>query len=209
MADRLAIYRGALQLLGNAAGLSSLTEVSAARNALDSAWQDAGDYMLTQGLWNFSIRAVELSNDEDVAPLFGLTYAFSKPTDWVRTASISSDGTFVESYENYEDETGYWYANIDPLYVRYVSDDDEYGWNVAAWRQPFAKTMEAFLAFQCGLPISSDRGNRNDLYGIYEKRLKNAKTLDAVDERVQFSPRGRLVRSRLRSFGGTDRNENN
>lgn len=197
MADRLAIYRGALRLLGNGAGLSSLTETNPTRFRLDEAWADSVNYMLAKGLWNFAMRSVELTEDEDVEPLFGRLYAFSKPDDWVRTASISQDGTFREGYEQYEDETDWWYADINPLYVRYVSDDDEYGWNVGAWRQPFAKALEAYLAYECGLPISSDKSNRNDLYNVFTKLLKEAKTLDAVDELVQKSPVGRLVRTRL------------
>jgi hypothetical protein len=196
MADRLSIYKGVLRLLGNAAGLSSLTEVSPTRNALDDAWRAAGDYMLARGLWNFAIRTVEMSPDEDVEPLFGYTYAYSKPDDWVRTASISDRATFDDGFEDYEDETAYWYTNCSTLYVRYVSDDDAYGWNIGAWRQPFSKALEAYLAWECGLPISSDRGNRNDMFQLFTRLLKDAKSLDAVDERVRSRPSGRLVRSR-------------
>lgn len=196
MADRLEIYRGALRLLGDAHGLSSLTEEGAARRALDAAWQPAVDYLLTKGLWNFAVRSVELENDEDVEPLFGFQYAFSKPEDWLRTLSIGYEPTFFEGYENYEDEVDHWYANINPLYVRYISNDEEYGWNIAKWRQPFAKALEAYLAYECGLPISADRGNRSDMFTLFERLLKEAKTLDAVDERVQRTPPGRLTRSR-------------
>jgi len=196
MADRLEIYRGALRLLGDAHGLSSLVEVNPAREALDGAWQPAVDYLLTEGFWNFAIRSVELTNDEDVTPLFGFDYAMSKPDDWVRTLSVSDSALYTEGFEQYEDEADYWYCDVDPLYVRYISNDDEYGWNVAKWRQPFAKALEAYLAFECGLPVTSDRGNRNDMLEIYSRRLKRAKTIDAVDERVRREPVGRLVRSR-------------
>lgn len=196
MADRLAIYRGALRLLGSGQ-LSSLTEANPARYALDEAWQAVGDKLLETALWNFAIRTTELHNDEDVEPLFGREYAVRKPEDWVRTASVSADGTFAVSYEGYDDETQFWHCDIDPLYVRYVSNDEAYGWNVGAWRQHFAEAFSAFLAFECGLPISNDRGNRNDLHGLAEKRLAIAKTRDAVDERVQFKPGGRLVKSRF------------
>jgi hypothetical protein len=155
-----------------------------------------GDYLLARGLWNFAIRTVELSQDDDVEPLFGFDYAYSKPDDWVRTAAISSDGTFGFPFNDFEDEQNYWYSSIDPLYVRYVSDDDEYGWNVGEWRQPFAKAFEARLAFECGLPISGDKSNRNDMEMLAERRLREAKNLDAVDERTQVRPPGRLVRSR-------------
>lgn len=197
MADRLEIYRGALQLLGDAHGLSSLTEEGPARRALDEAWQPAVAYLLAKGLWNFAIRSIELTDDEDVAPLFGYQYAFSKPSDWIRTVSISPDATFSDvGFEDFEDEAGNWYADTSPLYVRYVSDDEDYGWNIAAWRQPFASALECYLAFKSGLPISSDRGNRNDMFTLFGKLLKEAKALDAVDERVRRTPPGRLVRSR-------------
>jgi hypothetical protein len=199
MADRLEIYKGALRLLGDAHGLSSLTEVGPARSALDDAWQPAVRYMLAKGLWNFAIRTVELSNDEDVEARFGYEYSFSKPTDWIRTVSICSDATFRVGYELYEDEAQYWYADIDPLYIRYVSDDDDYGWNIAAWREPFAAALSAYLAFSCGLPISSDKSNRNDMHSLFKGLLKDAKALDAVDERVRQKPDGRLVRSRTTS----------
>lgn len=196
MASRLEIYKGALRLLGDAHGLSSLTEEGPARRALDDAWSPAIEYMLAKGLWNFAIRSVELSNDEDVEPLFGYDYSFSKPDDWVRTVSLSDDATFREGYEDYEDETSHWYCNVDPIYVRYISNDAEYGLDIAKWRQPFAKALEAYLAFECGLPISADRGNRNDLYSLHKGLLKDAKALDAVDERVRLRPEGRLVKAR-------------
>lgn len=195
MADRLTIYRGALALLGQER-LSSLTEAHPARYALDDAWQSTGDYLLEQGLWNFAMRSVELAYDEDVSPLFGYDYAFSKPSDWVRTAELSELATFVPPLADYMDEPSYWYANPTKLYLRYVSNDDAYGWNVGSWRQAFAKTFEAYLAFESGLPISNDRGNRNDLFGLYEKRLSKARVLDAVDEKVRYKPEGRLVRAR-------------
>jgi hypothetical protein len=207
MASRLGIYKAALRYLGNAAGIASLTEASVTRRALDDVWRESGEYMLAKGMWNFAIRSVELQNDEDVEPLFGFQYAFSKPDDWVRTVSISNEATFRDGFEDYADETNYWYADSTPIYVRYVSNDDAYGWNVGAWRQPFAEAFAAYMAFQCALPISADKGTRNDLFNLSKALLTEAKTLDAVDERVAYAPAGRLVKSRLRrgSLTGTRR----
>lgn len=195
MADRLAIYRGALRLLGPS-NLASLTEDRPEKRALDGAWQDCVNYMLEQGMWNFAIRSVELDFDEDVEPSFGFDHAFSKPDDWVRTVSISEVADFCEGLRRYEDETSYWHANPEKIYVRYVSNDEAFGWNVGAWRQHFSKAIEAYLAFECGLPISADRGNRNDLYQLYKGRLLDAKIKDAVDERVREKPPGNWTRSR-------------
>lgn len=195
MASRLEIYRGALRLLGPS-NLASLSEDRPEKRALDGAWTDCVSLMLEQGMWNFAIRTVELSFDESVEPLFGYDYAVSKPDDWVRTVSISQTADFCEGLRSYEDETSYWHVSLEKIYVRYVSNDEAYGFNVGAWRQHFAKAVEAYLAFECGLPISSDKGNRNDLYQLYKTRLQDAKTKDAVDERVREKPPGNWTRSR-------------
>lgn len=200
MADRLTIYQGALRLLGPSE-LASLSEDRPEKRKLDAAWSTCIDHLLEQGLWNFAIRSVELAYDEDVEPRFGYDYAFSKPDDWVRTASMSTSVSYGDDFEEYEDENGYWHTSTDTLYIQYVSNDPAYGYNVGAWRQSFAKTLEAYLAFECGLPISADRGNRNDLYSLYEKRLARAKNLDAVDERVRKTPTGNLVNARLGGYG--------
>lgn len=196
MADRLSLYRGALRLLGPS-NLAALTEDRPERHALDAAWEPSVNDMLNEGMWNFAIRAVSLEQDEDIEPRFGYTYGFRKPEDWIRTVGISQSPEFIEGLPDYEDEADYWYANPDVIYVRYVSNDEEWGWNVGRWRQAFSSALEARLAFECGLPISGDKSNRNDLFQLYESRLKRAKILDAVDERVREQPVGRLVRSRF------------
>lgn len=195
MADRLSIYRASLLLLGGA-NISSLSEDRPEKRALDAVWTDGVNYMLEQGMWNFAIRSIELAYDEDVEPLFGYRHAFSKPEDWVRTVSISETADFREGLHSYEDETTNWHADPDYLYIRYVSNDEAYGWNVGAWRQTFSKALSAYLAFESGLAISADRGNRNDLYSLYKTRLADAKIKDAVDERVREKPPGRWTRSR-------------
>lgn len=204
MADRLSIYRGALRLLGPS-NLASLTEDRPEKRSLDGAWQDSVNYMLEQGLWNFAIRTVKLQPDSDVEPLFGFDYAYSKPDDWVRTAAISYEPAFREGILEYEDETDHWHTSHNPIYVRYVSNDEAYGWNIGAWRQSFSKALEAYLAFECGLPIAADRGNRNDLFTLFQKRLQDAKTKDAVDERVREKPPGRWTRSRSNGYPGDRR----
>ena len=203
MADRLEIYKGALRLIGHSASISSLTEASPVRRALDDAWRSSVNYVLAKGLWNHAIRVSELQPDTDHDPRFGFQYAYSKPVDWIRLARISANETFTPSLEDYEDEAGFWHSNASSIHIAYVSDGDAYGWNIGAWRQPFAKAIEAYLAYECGLPISADRGNRNDMFSLSGKAIREAKTLDAVDERVQVKPTGRLVKARF--SGRSDR----
>jgi hypothetical protein len=125
MADRLSIYKSALRYLGNAAGLSSLTEASPSRYALDDAWQNAGEYMLAKGLWNFAIRTSSFRRMRMSSRCSAINMRSPSRTDWVRTVSINNEATFQTGFEDFADETNYWYANSDTLYVRYISNDDD------------------------------------------------------------------------------------
>jgi hypothetical protein len=197
LADRLSIYRDAQRHLGTGR-ISSLSEQSETRLVFDDIWQQAGDYLLAKGMWNWAIRSVELSYDANVEPKFGYQYAFSQPDDFVRTVNMSTTGDFFGDLEQYEDEASYWYAAINPIYVSYVSNLPAYGWNVGRWTAPFAEALAAHIAYKSSLPIQNDKSNRNDLYQLSKRLLQDAKTLDAVDEAVAAKPVGRLVRSRFR-----------
>jgi hypothetical protein len=201
MATKLGIYRGALRLLGPHE-LASTSDDRPERYQLDDAYDDAVAYMLEQGLWNFAMRSATVT--ESGSPIAGWDYAFSKPTDIVRLAGISFEPSFMQGFEDYQDQNGEWYANVDTLYVRYVSNNASYGLDLDKWPPTFAKALSAYLAFESGLPISGDRGNRNDIFSLHKSLLARAKTLDAFDESVKRDPPGRLVRTRLASRSGKD-----
>jgi hypothetical protein len=48
--------------------------------------------------------------------------AFAKPTDWVDTSAVCQDEYFRVPLLQYADEVGYWFADLDEIYVKYVSD---------------------------------------------------------------------------------------
>lgn len=197
MTDKLSVYKGALRLLGPTE-LATLTDNRPERHTLDAAWDGAVAYLLKQGLWNFAIRSATLSSAATpTGPHPGYDYAFSRPSDWVRTVSISSEPTFTTTFDDFEVQHTYFYTNITPVYLRYISNDAAYGLAIANWPEDFAKALEAWLAFESGLPVSGDRGNRNDMLGLFKERLARAKTLDAVDERVHWKKPGRWTRARI------------
>lgn len=199
MATKLGIYQGALRLLGPHQ-LAALTDDRPERYALDAAWDGSLAYLLEQGMWNFAIRSATLSTAASPTnPHPGYDYAFSRPSDWVRTVAISNDSKFTTTFEDFEVQHTYFYSNVTPLYIRYVSNDASYGLAIANWPERFAKAMEAHLAFESGLPISGDRGNRNDMLGLFKDRLAKAKILDAIDERVKWKKPGRWTTARVSS----------
>ncbi len=205
MADKLTIYREALRHLG-AERLASLTENRPERLTLDDVWTSAVLFVLTKASWNFASRTVEITYDEDIAAMFGYDYGFTKPDDCLRVTGLSLDGTFNDGFEQYKDENGVIYASVQSFYLQYVSSADTYGLNLGMWSEPFAKAVAAYLAYESGLPISGDRGTRSDMFQLYQKLLRDAKSIDASEDRVRRWPAGRLVRSRFRgNVNGTDR----
>jgi hypothetical protein len=62
---------------------------------------------------------------------FGYNYAFDKPSDLVRLTNLSSSSTFSRAmaHGEYVDEANFWYTNHNPIYIRYVSNAADYGFD--------------------------------------------------------------------------------
>lgn len=196
MADRLTVYREALRNIG-AERLASLTEMRPERVLLDDAWNSAVRTVLSEGLWNFATRTALLDYDEDSAVYVGYRYCFVKPTDLVRTAGVSQDGTFDDGFEDWKDEGNFIYSDLATIYLEYVSDDTGFGLNLGLWSEQFARAVAAYLAFQIALPVTSSESAQNKCWQLYKRLLKDAKALDATEDRARRAPAGRLVRSRF------------
>ena len=50
--------------------------------------------------------------------------------------------------EQFKDEAGFWYADLDTIYVRFVSNDATYGGDLANWPQSFINMVEGYLALK-------------------------------------------------------------
>lgn len=195
MVDKLAVYRNALLFLDERK-IASLADASEARRVLDDAWDNAVDYCLQQGIWNFAIRTVQMDSSASVEPAFGYTFAFSKPSDIIRLYQMGSEDTFAVPFDDFRDEAGYWYCNIDPMWARYVSNDTAYGMDVSLWSPAFAEYVACRLAWRtCGRITGSD--SKVEFLAKQEKRLKqDAASKDAMDEGPIKPPAGTWVRSR-------------
>lgn len=201
MATRLTLYNDSLLVLGQER-LASLAEASTARYALDDAYDKAVAYCLEQGFWNFAMRTVAVPASDSVVPDFGATYALRKPVDWVRTLSMSSSERFDPPLLTIQDEGDYWWADVDPLYVRYVSNDIDYGLNLARWPESFADYVAHRLAVKtCKRITGSDPSD--GLVKGERRALANSRAKDAMNEPPGFPPRGSWVTSRTAGQANT------
>lgn len=195
MATKLQLFNTALRLIGERS-LASLTEAREPRYVLDEIYTPALYYCLEQGLWNFAKRTIEANDVPSVTPTFGFTYAFTKPDDWIRTVMMSGSPTFDPPLNDYEDEQEYWYANITPIYCSYVSNDDEYGFDLAKWPMTFTRFVEAHLAAEICERLTQNASKHDMLRKMERARLSDARSKDAMNEPARFTPMGRWARSR-------------
>lgn len=194
MTTKLALYNDALLILGEEK-LASLSEARAPRYALDDAYDAALRYCLEQGFWNFAMRAVQADSSASVTPTFGYTYAFTKPDDWIRTYRVGDNEQIDPFLEDYVDEPNYWFANCDPLYVKYVSSDTAYGLDLSIWPETFADYVAHYLAKRTCRRITGSHPS-DDLIRDERRARADARSKDAMNEPPGRPPTGSWVTSR-------------
>lgn len=193
--DQLSIYNQTLALLGERS-LASLTENREPRRVLDTFWPGVVKFCLEQGQWKFAIRTSKLTYSTDVNPTFGYRRAFERPSDCVRMTKMCQDEYLKVPLLEYTEEAAWWFADLDDIYVSYVSNDSSYGNDYANWPETFATYVALYLATQAGLRINQSERTLDKL----EKDLKDAKrdalAKDALQGPTQFLPQGGWVSSR-------------
>lgn len=205
MTSRLALYNRALQLLGQRP-LAALTDNNRARRELDTAWDNnAVQEVLEEGHWNYALRTVKLGASTSIEPDFGYTYAFAKPLDLVRLHAIAYDEFFHSPILQYANEAGYWFCNIDEIYVQYVSNDTAYGNSLGDMPESLQAYLCHLLAVRVGMPLTHDKALLEGLKRDLQRAKLNAMTQDASNQGVAFTPMGSWGRARLAGFGPRNR----
>lgn len=203
---RLEVYNEALLICGERS-LASLSEAVEPRRLLDHVWNNEGvRHCLEAGQWRFAMRTIELDYTSTIAPTFGLRRAFVKPTDWVVTSALCGDEYFKSPLLDYVDEAGYWYSDIDVIYVRYVSNDSLYGGDLTKWTAKFGDFVAAHFASKIILKITSDEEKRESVMKYRKRMLLEAKNVDAMAEPTRFPPSGSWSNARR---GGSFRSRGN
>jgi len=200
--NKLAVYSGALRLLGERK-LASLSENRPPRFHLDEAWNDGLiRYCLEQGQWGFATRTVkkQASDAYDPSDFGGFAYIFPQPDDFVRTAAISTDAHFDQTLHRYSDEAGFWCADVDTLYIKYISDDPDYGADLTKWPETFKKFVQAQLAYECMSLITGNDGKEERIKQALKDVRVDARSKDAMGRPVKFGQSGSFINARMRTF---------
>jgi len=206
-ATKLGVYNGALRLLGER-DLATVIEDTEARYALDSAWDKGAVsyggpiYCLENGYWNHATRTQALNYSPSVEPPFGFLRAFDKPVDWVRTVSVAFDPYFESPTIRYADESDFWFADLDVIYVRYISKDMSYGLDLSIWPMTFEDFVELYLAdASCGRIASLSAPERQKIHKDWAEAKNRANGIDGTNKPTQLIPTGSWAGARFGGWG--------
>lgn len=185
---RLSIYNGALSICGTAS-LASLSEDREARYLLDEAWDsDTIDGCLESGFWNHALRTVQIEYSTSIEPPFGYRRAFDKPSDLKKLQSMCMDEYFKSPILQFQDEGNYWFADIDTIYVRYVSNDSSYGLDLSMWPVSFTRFVEASFAERIIKRLTDGTEDEKVVMAKLKKYRTDALANDAMKDPASFPP---------------------
>ena len=194
-ASQIGIYNIALRWLEERK-LASLTENRESRRYMDDEYEGNIVYCLSQGNFNFSRRLVQIQAETTIAPNFGYEFAFHKPSDWNHTFQVSDNEAFNPLLRDYDDLNNYWYSNISPIYVCYISNDPDYGFNVGLWTPVFTEYVGVRLALLCAPRLKQAKDKVEDIRKAVKAAKAEAVSTDGQDLPPGRPPYGTWVQSR-------------
>jgi uncharacterized protein YneR len=182
------LYNGALAILGERK-LASLSENREPRHQLDEIYsRDFVERCLRAGQWNFAIRSIKPESSTTITPPFGHEFAFEKPSDLVRLAGFCSDEFFTNPITDYVTESDYWFAHQEDVYIRYVSNDSEYGFDFGKWPVDFTNWVEHELAERVAPRLTGLEYDSDKLANKVKKAKRDASATDAQEQGAKFPP---------------------
>lgn len=187
--------------------LVTLTDSVESRRALDEVWNDGGvDFCLEQAQWKFAMRASQVTYNPSLEPDWGYRRGFDKPTDWMATSAVCQDEYFRVPLLGYSDEIGHWFADLDTIYVKFVSNDASYGGDLSRWPATFADFVKAHFAMKVIARLSGGNADRIERVAkIEEDARRTAKNKDAMAGPTTFPARGAWLNARYgRGSAGRD-----
>lgn len=205
---QLSLYNGACLILGETAltGAAGVpTEARETKFLLDTCWDNGAGLTdcLNDGFWKFAIRTIKWTNDPSNTPTFGQRFAFSLPSDYVRAYAVCQDEMLKTPLLDYRMEgRQFLYANIQTIYLAYVSSDPNFGTNLANWTLNFSRYVEHYFAWRISPKIFQSQTKVDALEKRMHKVLVEARSLDAMEGPTEMPAEGGWVRSRYGRFGG-------
>ena len=193
----LNIYNDALLILG-LDKITSNNDDSFRRVKLDQALDnDLVSAELEDNTWQFGLTSVKSIYDPSLEPDFGPKYVHAHPSDMHILDGIYSDEHMRHGVKYYKDEGGYFFTELQEVYIQYVSTD--FLTNPNNWPSFFKRLIAGRLARDAAAGLKADVMLARD---EYEERLDSAQSIDVMRSPPKMLTHGNWVSARFRGRGG-------
>lgn len=181
--DKLALYNGALQLLGERR-LTALTDTVSTRYELDAIFElDPAYYCAEIIKPRFATKTVELSSPA-VSPEHALDNVHTLPATFITMVGLFSDGTLDQRIQRFIHEGQTVACEFSTVYLRYV--DSSLLDTLTNWSQTFRRAVIAYMATELAERIASDK--KETMEALFNARVEASTTSDANEEPVSRPP---------------------
>lgn len=136
---------------------------------------------LERGKWKCARKQVELARLTD-APLFGWTYAYQLPNDYIRLVSFNELDSEEQYQELYERQGSTLLTDESAVSIVYVRDLTATGSDVNLMGPLLTKACYVNLAAKIAWPLQQSRTLKESLEQDYEKALREAKSVNSTEE---------------------------
>ena len=191
MATKTSIANQALGWLG-ANLITAFTDDSREAQLITANYPDIRDAVLEEREWTFASARRSLLPSV-TAPLYGYAYKFTIPGDVLRILEVRNDKRARgKNGLDWRLEGDFILADSDSLDIRYIYRNDE----PASYSPGFVQALAARLAADLAIPIAESRALQQDMFGLYQAKLKSAAALDGMQGKAQSFNSTRLTEVR-------------
>jgi hypothetical protein len=178
MTSAVDVCNSALNLVG-ANNITSLTEDSKAARVCNQRYEFVRDNTFRAHPWNCLITRKSLAQDA-TTPVYKYAYRYTLPTDpyCLRVLSVSDDGDNERYDVDYQIEAGrYLLTDEGTMNIRYIGRlTDPTEWDIG-----LVETIAARLASDIAYPLIGSSSFAQDMFAMYEMKLKDARHSDATE----------------------------
>jgi len=181
MATETDIVNIALRRIGAEKITSLRSDASKAAVAARDIYDEARKELLNLHNWNFAVKRTQLTASA-TAPVFGWSYAFPLPEDYIRLISVhpsTDEGSMCEyrmEHQTGEDRVIVTDSNL--LYIKYVFDLEDVNLMSASFREAFGMRLARDLAGA----LSKSSAAAELAEKAFSKTLSRAKSIDGIED---------------------------
>lgn len=209
--SRTAIANLALSKLGETriTDLDDTSTTNKGREAMAFRFDHIRDLILQQYPWRFAMALASLPADAD-APPFGYDHQYQLPSDCIRLVNLADwwvnydeigvtlrDGRLSAGTDDYETPFQIYGQKLHtdedaPLKIRYIKQITDTG----LFPSVFSEVLACALAADAAEEITQSQRKQNNAVQMFEKAIKMARMVDALQMPPRRKRQGNLMMSR-------------